>query len=108
VATSGGKTKQLEDPEVAIITAIYVANSNILTFKAKCCKIRDYLPHYWAYVFLPSGEEKMIQFDKLPVHCPLHPRVCQAVPNHTITLMPFCIDFLSYFLFVSVCYKKQQ
>jgi hypothetical protein len=37
-----------EDPEVAIITAIYVVNGNILTFKAKCCKIRDYLPHYRA------------------------------------------------------------
>jgi hypothetical protein len=78
---------------VAIITEIYVVNANILTFRAECCKIREYLPHYRAYVIVPSGEEKMFQYDKLPVHRPLHPRVCQAMPNHTIILMPFCVDF---------------
>ena len=87
------KITEDDDPEVAIISNIYVVNNDILLFKARCFRISDYLHHYRAYVITPLHRENFFLYEKLPLYLPLHPRVCRAVPHSTIIIMPFCVDF---------------
>ena len=87
------KISEDDDPELAEISEIYVVNGNILVFKATCLKVIDYLHHYRAYVVKSQNVDGFFLHDKLPVHVPVHPRVCRAVPNSTIVILPFRVDF---------------
>lgn len=83
-----------DHPEVAIISDIYVVNGGkTVIFKAKCFEIYKYISLYRAYAIRPLHKDSFFAYDQLPVHLPLHPRICRALPDCTVIIMPFCVAF---------------
>lgn len=79
------------DMEIAIITNVYIINSSTIIFKTKSQLITDYKKHYRAHVLTPLELDFVFKYDMLPIHIPIHPRICRVLPNDNIVIMPFYI-----------------
>ena len=79
------------DMQVAIITNIYLVNSNITIFKTNLHKIGNYHSHYRAFTLVSTHTEAFFDYNAIPLYIPIHARKCRVLPNDIAVIMPFYI-----------------
>jgi len=76
------------DPELAVISNIYIINQSLLIFKAQHYTVTHYDHHLRCFLITPCHTTSFIPYIKLPLHRPIHPRKCRVLPEDIIVIMP--------------------
>lgn len=76
------------DPEVGVISTIYIVNGSVVHFKADLFRA-TFEKHFRAFELQPYNKSAMFAYEQLPLYIPIHPRTCRVLPQHPLIIMPF-------------------